>query len=78
MTQLGSMITVRLTRENFLLWKAQAVSALRAANLFGYVDGSIVSPPATITQGSGKSTQVVASLDFLRWFQQIRWAGFHV
>jgi hypothetical protein len=41
-----SLITIRLTRENFLLWKTQAVPALHAAHLFGYVDGSIVADGA--------------------------------
>lgn len=43
---------------------------LRAANLFGYIDGSTVVPPMTVTEGSGDAAQVLANPDYLLWYQQ--------
>jgi hypothetical protein len=33
-SSITNLITIRLTRDNFLLWKTQAAPALRAAHLF--------------------------------------------
>lgn len=35
------LLTVKLTHDNFLLWKAQIMPYLRGKYLFGYVDGTI-------------------------------------
>jgi hypothetical protein len=64
------MITVWLTRENFLLWKTQAEPALHAVNLFGYVDGKIQAPSTTITEGARDAAVVTVNPEFLKWFQQ--------
>ena len=53
MPSLAGLITVRLTRANFLLWKAQVVPNLTGAGLFRYLDGSVPAPPKTITEGTG-------------------------
>jgi hypothetical protein len=65
-----SLITIRLTRDNFLLWKTQAAPALRAAHLYGYVDGTISAPPPTVKEGTGADAKEVANPEFLRWYQQ--------
>jgi uncharacterized membrane protein YgcG len=67
---ISSLITIRLTRENFLLWKTQAVPALHAAHLFGYVDGSIAAPPPTLTEGTGDAARQIANPAYLSWYQQ--------
>jgi hypothetical protein len=67
---IASLITIRLNRGNFLLWKTQAVPALHAAHLFGYVDGTIVAPSPTLTEGTGDAVRQVANPAFLRWYQQ--------
>jgi hypothetical protein len=41
---INSSITIRLTSENYLLWKAQVGSLLRSNLLMGYVDGSFPCP----------------------------------
>jgi hypothetical protein len=38
------MVTIKLTRENYLLWKAQIVPYLRGQHLFGFLDGSQPAP----------------------------------
>ena len=49
---LGHLINVKLTRTNYLLWKAQFLSYLRSQQLLGYVDGTIVAPEKMITQAT--------------------------
>ncbi|KAJ0105010.1 hypothetical protein Patl1_18416 [Pistacia atlantica] len=39
-----SLVTVKLTKDNYLLWKTQIVPYLHGQRLFGFVDGTI-SPP---------------------------------
>ena len=39
--------TIKLSRDNYLLWKAQQVPILRGARAFGYVDGTAVMPSPT-------------------------------
>jgi hypothetical protein len=34
------VVTIKLTRDNYLLWKAQIVPYLRGLDLFGFLDGS--------------------------------------
>lgn len=41
-SSLGQPISEKLTRENFLLWKAQVVPIVRGARLYGYLDGTVV------------------------------------
>uniref|UniRef100_A0A453Q748 Uncharacterized protein n=1 Tax=Aegilops tauschii subsp. strangulata TaxID=200361 RepID=A0A453Q748_AEGTS len=69
-TTLGNLITLRLTRDNFLLWKTQAVPALASNGLFGYVAGTEEAPPQTLIEGTGDAAVEVANPEFLRWFQK--------
>ena len=41
---LGHIITEKLTRENFLVRKAQVLLHVKAAGMMGYLDGSIKEP----------------------------------
>ncbi|KAF5473470.1 hypothetical protein F2P56_010079 [Juglans regia] len=41
-------INIKLTHENYLLWKAQIVSFLKGHHLFGFVDGSHPPPPSVV------------------------------
>ena len=69
-SSIANLITIRLTRDNFLLWKTQAAPALRAAHLYGYVDGTIAAPPETITEGTGANATKETNPEFLQWYQQ--------
>lgn len=53
----ANAITCRLTRTNFLLWKAQVVPILRGIQLFGYLDGTTPMPLATVTEGTGATVR---------------------
>ena len=48
LTSLGHTITEKLTRENFLVWKAQVLPHVKAAAMTGYLDGSIKEPATVI------------------------------
>ncbi|KAJ0040318.1 hypothetical protein Pint_28354 [Pistacia integerrima] len=54
-TQLHHFITIKLTKDNYLLWRAQLIPYLRGQNLFGYLDGSIPCPPITIPSSTNTS-----------------------
>jgi len=41
---LGYPATEKLAKNNYLLWRAQVISALRGAQMSGYVDGSVTAP----------------------------------
>jgi hypothetical protein len=41
-SSLGQPIFEKLTRDNFILWKAQVVLIVRGVQLFGYLDGTVV------------------------------------
>jgi hypothetical protein len=56
---LGQTISKKLTHDNFLLWKAQAVPVVRGAQLYGYLDGTIKeSSSLIIAVKDGQSEQV--------------------
>uniref|UniRef100_A0A2N9J5T9 Retrotransposon Copia-like N-terminal domain-containing protein n=1 Tax=Fagus sylvatica TaxID=28930 RepID=A0A2N9J5T9_FAGSY len=43
------LVTIKLTRDNYLRWKAQIVPFLRGQHLFGFLDASRPAPPQTLT-----------------------------
>uniref|UniRef100_A0A2N9EPP9 Reverse transcriptase Ty1/copia-type domain-containing protein n=1 Tax=Fagus sylvatica TaxID=28930 RepID=A0A2N9EPP9_FAGSY len=43
------VVTIKLTRDNYLLWKAQIVPYLRGQHLFAFLNGSHPAPPHTPT-----------------------------
>lgn len=66
----ANAITCRLTRTNFLLWKAQVVPILRGIQLFGYLDGTTPMPPATVTEGTGATVRQVDNPAHSAWIIQ--------
>ncbi|KAF7124517.1 hypothetical protein RHSIM_Rhsim12G0142100 [Rhododendron simsii] len=59
-----SFVTIKLENSNYFAWKTQIENALKATDLFGYVDGSIEIPASKITDSSGHQTLNVA---FTQW-----------
>jgi hypothetical protein len=43
-SSLGHLISEKLTRDNFILWKAQVIPIVHGAQLFGYQDGTTAEP----------------------------------
>ncbi|KAL3835707.1 hypothetical protein ACJIZ3_010443 [Penstemon smallii] len=58
----STLHTIKLTDENYLLWKTQILPYLKGHNLFGYIDGSF--PPPQVL---GEKSQ--PNLDFITWQQ---------
>jgi hypothetical protein len=62
---LGQPISEKLTRENFILWKAQIVPIMRGAQLFGFLDGTTVEPMRTDASHGAWVTQDQQVLGFI-------------
>ncbi|KAF8665977.1 hypothetical protein HU200_054065 [Digitaria exilis] len=61
----------KLTRDNFLLWQAQVMPALRGAQLVGYLDCSIPAPPKTVVViKEDTSTTKVDNPAYATWLAQ--------
>lgn len=59
-------ITLKLTRQYYVSWKAQLLPYLYGQKLFGYVDGSIPAPPPLLPSSS------FFNPDHDLWFEQDR------
>jgi hypothetical protein len=66
-SSLGHPITEKLTRDNFMLWKAQFIPAVRGAQLFGFLDGSVKVPEQEIENSENKKEENPA---YARWVVQ--------
>ena len=64
LTTIHHLITIKLTRDNYLLWKAQIVPYLEGQHLYGFLDGTTAPPSQTITVESNGETQVLQNLEF--------------
>ncbi|WVZ57430.1 hypothetical protein U9M48_007816 [Paspalum notatum var. saurae] len=68
---LGPPISEKLTRENYLLWKAQILPAIKSAKLMGILNGSTKAPPVTNTvTNSDKTTSTISNPDYEQWLVQ--------
>ena len=57
-TTFGHPISEKLTRDNYVVWKAQVLPAVRGARLTGYLDGTTPEPSKTIkVQKADKSEE---------------------
>ena len=70
LTPIHHLITIKLTRENYLLWKAQIVPYLKGQHLYGYLDGSTPAPPQSFTIEVDGDVQVLQNPDFGHWYLQ--------
>ena len=57
-TNLSGQVTEKLTRTNYVLWRAQVTPQLRGAGVFGYADGTTPEPAKFLTtkDKDGKET----------------------
>ena len=60
------LITIKLTRDNYLLWKAQIVPYLKGQHLFGFIDGTQPPPPQFLPLSTTESSQPRPNPDFLQ------------
>ncbi|KAK1629526.1 hypothetical protein QYE76_003841 [Lolium multiflorum] len=49
----GNLITVKLSPDNYIFWRAQVLPLLGSHYLLGYVDGSLPCPPALVDSVNG-------------------------
>jgi hypothetical protein len=61
------LITIKLTRDNYLLWKAQIVPYLRGQHLFGFIDGTQPPPPQFLPLTTTETRHSCSNPDFLFW-----------
>jgi hypothetical protein len=64
------MVTIKLTRDNYLLWKAQIVPYLRGQHLFGFLDDSRPAPPPTINITTDEISKIQPNPEFQSWIIQ--------
>ncbi|KAF5448747.1 hypothetical protein F2P56_029252, partial [Juglans regia] len=60
---LSHLVSVKLTNDNFLLWRTQMISYLKGQRLFHYVDGSVQPPPRLLADN------ITINPDYLTWLQ---------
>ena len=64
------LVTIKLNRENYLLWKAQIVPYLRGQHLFGFLDGSRPAPPQILTVTTAEISMPQPNPDYHTWLVQ--------
>jgi hypothetical protein len=68
---LNHVITEKLTRDNFRLWKAQVWPAVRGAQLTGFLDGTKKMPQEfIIVEKQDKTQEKVANPEHIAWVTQ--------
>uniref|UniRef100_A0A2N9GZ53 Reverse transcriptase Ty1/copia-type domain-containing protein n=1 Tax=Fagus sylvatica TaxID=28930 RepID=A0A2N9GZ53_FAGSY len=63
LTAVHHLITIKLNRDNYLLWKAQIVPYLKGQHLFAFLDGSRPAPPQLLPT-------LLPNPDFQAWHLQ--------
>ena len=67
----GMPVAEKLTRENFLLWRAQVLPAIRGAQLVGFLEGTIPTSPATIEVAKEDNiVSILANPAYATWIAQ--------
>lgn len=69
-SSLNIVITEKLSRTNHVLWQAQVLPAIRAAQLEGYLDGSIAAPSPTLQEKDGDKITSKPNPEYARWVAQ--------
>ncbi|KAJ9545242.1 hypothetical protein OSB04_024949 [Centaurea solstitialis] len=63
LSSLSHLVSIKLSNDNYLLWRAQMLPYLYGQKLFGFIDGSIPSPTQFLQDGT-------TNPEFITWFQQ--------
>jgi hypothetical protein len=64
---LSILVSEKLTRENYLLWRAQVLPAIRVAQFEGFLDGSEIEPPKKLMVEKDSKKMEVANPDYVTW-----------
>jgi len=57
----GPPVAEKLTRDSFVLWKAQFLPAIHGAQLMGILDGTTAAPPKVVEIDKNGKKQIVAN-----------------
>jgi hypothetical protein len=63
-------VTIRLTKSNYLLLRAQLLPYLRSTKLHGYLDGSLPAPPKQVPASSAPDAELITNPAYERWCDQ--------
>jgi hypothetical protein len=67
---LHNAVTIRLTKSNYLLLRAQLLPYLQSTKLHGYLDGSLPAPPKQVPASSALDTELITNPAYERWCDQ--------
>ena len=70
LTVVHHLITIKLTRDNYLLWKAHIVPYLKGQHMFAFLNGSWPAPPQTLLTQLVATTTLVPNPEFQAWHLQ--------
>lgn len=58
---LHQIVTIKLTKKNFLLWRAQLLPYLRSNKLMRFLDGSQPIPPAMVPASTSAGAELIVN-----------------
>ncbi|CAN6278546.1 unnamed protein product [Urochloa humidicola] len=64
---LGLAVSEKLSRDNYVLWKAQILPSIRGAQLIGYLDGTTPAPPKTLESEKDGKKLIIPNPEFDTW-----------
>jgi hypothetical protein len=66
---LGQFVAEKLSRYNYIIWKAQILVVVHGARLDGYLDGTIMTPSKTVqAEQVDKTTTIEANPAYANWY----------
>jgi hypothetical protein len=70
MIPLHHAVTICLTKNNYLLWRAQLLPYLRGTKLIGYIDGTRPAPPEKVATSTVSGAEQIVNPEYSRWYDQ--------
>jgi hypothetical protein len=68
---LGQSVSEKLSRENYILWKAQFLAVVRDARLYEFLDGTLKAPDEKIQVAQpDKTMKEEVNLAYAAWYVQ--------
>ena len=56
---ISNIVSLKLTPDNYPLWKTQLLHYFRGQDLFGYLDGTLTCPPKILTSSNPATNTVI-------------------
>ena len=73
-TPINSLVTIKLIKDNYLIWKTQIVPYLYGQRMFEFIDGTISYPSPTIPNPETTTSQTtpteISNLNYITWTDQ--------